>query len=136
MAMRRMMLATAMVALTGCAANMVWVKPGATPYDFETQRMTCVYQAELAMAPAMAAPARTVGQAIGQGIAIGIQKSNLTDLCLRASGWVLVSATPVTTVQPDQSGAVGKLIQCRLRAMDMVIEVTEANCRSQGGIVL
>lgn len=100
----RLMTATALGAagllLAGCvAANMKWVRPGASVADFEADKLRCQYDAELATANRTAGYG--IGGAIASGMATGMKKAELMNLCMRTKGWTLeASGEPV----PESEG--------------------------------
>jgi len=73
--------------LAGCANNVRWVRPGATAADFEADKLRCEYDARLATANSATAPTYGMGNAIGQGISLGIEQANLMTLCMQTKGW-------------------------------------------------
>jgi hypothetical protein len=94
---------------TGCTRT--YVKPGATVYDFERDKAQCEYEAAAATAN-FSNPQQTysLGQAagagFGSGLAEGMKKIELMDLCLKARGWTLTTSSPRTEfVQPPPIGA-------------------------------
>ncbi len=98
--------------LAGCAAqNMVWVRPGTSAAQFDADRLRCEYEAEFATGSynpgAGMPPPRTVGDAIGQGIAsgfaMGTRQAGIAASCMRARGYVLVprdQAPEIMAAQP------------------------------------
>ena len=76
--------------LTGCTA-MMWVKPGASPAEFQAVLNRCDYEA------ALGTPDEHLGKGIGGAIASGISEGTrmgmLKHKCLVAYGWQQVPMT-------------------------------------------
>lgn len=82
--MRQWMVLAGACALAGCQ-TVAWVKPGATPMEFEQTKLQCQYQAELATA---AIPTGVgLGGAMASGMEKGIKQAQLMTLCLETQGW-------------------------------------------------
>ncbi len=87
--------------LAGCqTTNVRWVRPGATAADFEADKMRCEYDARLALAPATAAPTYGMGNAIAQGMSLGIERINLMTMCMQTKGWTRQTVSSNEAAEP------------------------------------
>ncbi len=78
--------------LVGCAPAPLWTKDGATQAHFDRDKAQCEYEAALATASySQGQTARTAagaaGQGFGEGIAIGLKKTELGRMCMAAKGY-------------------------------------------------
>ncbi len=86
------MLCASVLMLAGCASPYMWAKQGATPADYDRDLARCRYEAAAATAgysTGRAAPTMSgaIAQGFGEGMAIGMRRSELIDLCLQANGY-------------------------------------------------
>ncbi|WLA02774.1 hypothetical protein [Xanthomonas translucens] len=75
-------IAVGVVLLSGCAANLVFTKPGATATDFQQDKSACEYEAMKYAGgydPSLGA--------VGQGIDMAMRRNELTRACLQQKGW-------------------------------------------------
>lgn len=89
---KALIVAGSLMALTGCAPNYMWVKEGATQSEFDRDKAQCQYEASSSMAnyntgPTARGASGAAAQGIGEGIAIGMRKAELIQLCLQAKGY-------------------------------------------------
>ncbi len=81
--------------LVGCAPAPLWTKSGATQADFDRDKAQCEYEAALATASySQGNTARTAagaaGQGFGEGMAIGMKKTELGRMCMSTKGYTQV----------------------------------------------
>ncbi|MDM0110068.1 hypothetical protein QTH97_34560 [Variovorax sp. J22R24] len=73
----------AILALTGCAAQTVWNKPGGTQEDYSRTRYTCMQQSQQRVAGA------TVNAFGGYSTNQMVTNENMLYACMNANGWYL-----------------------------------------------
>jgi hypothetical protein len=76
----------ASIALAACTqtAGPRWVKAGATAQDFEQDKRFCEYEAAKATA---SGGNFGMQSAVGAGIAEGLKRQEIGQMCLRSKGW-------------------------------------------------
>jgi hypothetical protein len=71
---------------SGCASQMMWVKPGLTQVDFEHDKLECEYEARKSTQMPSAASVTMEG-ALVAGIEGGMRLVELQTLCMQARGY-------------------------------------------------
>lgn len=96
---------SSLLLFAGCASPYIWAKHGATPADYDRDLARCRYEAASAtasyssgrVAPTMGG---AIAQGLGEGMAIGMRRTELIELCLQANGYSKRTATiPVVSTQ-------------------------------------
>jgi hypothetical protein len=105
--------------LTGCVAPapLFWVRPGATPADFDRDAAQCGYEAAAATGNMPAG--YTLRQQINMDIAASQRQSDLTVLCLAARGYrrqygvtkLPPPATPVRMEDPKNRESAQQMVR-------------------------
>ena len=76
-------------ALVACAPT-IWIKSGASSYQFEQDKLRCEYEAELGTPDSGYVPTsmgNAIGSGIGEGVGQSFRKIRLQHMCLAAKGW-------------------------------------------------